>query len=167
MSRLKLGKKILIITAAGIAFLIGSFFVWSSIHNTGIYIGLPQLENHWDENTRLLVFAPHCDDETIGSAFLIQEVLAARGTVKIVLFTNGEAFTYDSENTANNNLEAKDYISLGYKRQEETKAAMSLLGAKEEDIIFLGYPDGSLKRLWQNNWNEDNPYTSLTLGVPF
>lgn len=160
-------KRILIIIAAGLVFLLCSFFTWSNIHNAKIYSNLPPLVNQWDENSRLLVFAPHSDDETIGAAFLIQEVLAARGTVKIVLFTNGEAFTYDSENTANNKLEAKDYISLGYKRQKETQTAMSLLGVKQEDIIFLGYPDGSLKRLWQNNWDEDNPYTSLTLGLPF
>src|ERR687886_586162 len=35
-------------------------------------------------NTRLLVFSPHPDDETLGTGGLIQRVLSAGGTVKVV-----------------------------------------------------------------------------------
>jgi N-acetyl-1-D-myo-inositol-2-amino-2-deoxy-alpha-D-glucopyranoside deacetylase len=42
------------------------------------------------EQTRMLVIAPHPDDETIANGVLIQRVRAAGGAVKIVLLTAGE-----------------------------------------------------------------------------
>src|SRR2546430_10087895 len=38
---------------------------------------------------RLLVLAPHPDDETLGAGGLIQRVLARGGTVRVVLVTAG------------------------------------------------------------------------------
>ena len=40
--------------------------------------------------TRLLVIAPHPDDETLGCGLLLQQVLAAGGEVRIILMTDGD-----------------------------------------------------------------------------
>src|SRR5690348_11411158 len=37
--------------------------------------------------TRLMVFAPHCDDETLGCAGLMQQTLQADGAVRTVFLT--------------------------------------------------------------------------------
>src|SRR6516162_93745 len=42
--------------------------------------------------TRLLVVAPHPDDEIIGAAGLIRRVVKAGGTVRIVYTTSGDGF---------------------------------------------------------------------------
>src|SRR5512143_3590489 len=39
---------------------------------------------------RLMVFAPHPDDETLGAGGLIQRVLATGGKVRVVFVTNGD-----------------------------------------------------------------------------
>jgi LmbE family N-acetylglucosaminyl deacetylase len=41
-------------------------------------------------------------------------------------------------------------------RQKEVLKAAKNLGLKEDSIIFLGYPDGSLKTLFEENWDYNN-----------
>ena len=107
---------------------------------------------------RLLVVAPHPDDETLGSGGLIQAVLAQGGDVRVVLMTNG-----DGQMLAPLVLEkdpapkAQDYIYIGKDRQAETLAAMKELGLPAEKVYFLGYPDGATNILWLNNWNTQCP----------
>jgi LmbE family N-acetylglucosaminyl deacetylase len=42
--------------------------------------------------TRLMIFSPHPDDESLGAGGLIQRVLKAGGRVKVVFMTNGDGF---------------------------------------------------------------------------
>lgn len=42
--------------------------------------------------TRLLVFTPHPDDETLGAGGLIQRVQRLGGQVQVVLMTNGDGY---------------------------------------------------------------------------
>lgn len=44
------------------------------------------------KDTRLMVFSPHPDDESLGAAGLIQRVLKTGGSVKVVFMTNGDGF---------------------------------------------------------------------------
>src|SRR5438876_11705826 len=44
-------------------------------------------------DTRLLVVAPHPDDEVLGTAGLMQRVRAANGVVRVVYLTDGESYT--------------------------------------------------------------------------
>ncbi len=45
-----------------------------------------------DPGERLLVVAPHPDDETLGAGGLIQRVLENHGQVRVVLITAGDGF---------------------------------------------------------------------------
>src|SRR6266566_5536117 len=45
-----------------------------------------------ERGERLLVIAPHPDDETLGAGGLIQRVLSAHGTVGVVLVTAGDGY---------------------------------------------------------------------------
>lgn len=47
------------------------------------------------------------------------------------------------------------YIGLGEAREDETRDAMASLGLDLGDIKFLGYPDGGLDSLWQENYNHN------------
>lgn len=66
------------------------YFYYQEKPETGILSMLPQVQNQ----TRLLVIAPHCDDETLGCGGIIQGVLAAGGEVMVVIMTNGDGFTF-------------------------------------------------------------------------
>lgn len=102
---------------------------------------------------RFLIIAPHIDDEILSSAGLIQEILANKAEVKIVYLTNGDN-NYLSVISQNKNFKEtpNDFISLGEKRMQEAKKATSILGVPEENLIFLGYPDGGLKYLLRENF---------------
>src|SRR5947209_5243916 len=44
------------------------------------------------QNQRLLVFAPHPDDETLGAAGLMREARLRHDPVRVVILTNGDGF---------------------------------------------------------------------------
>jgi LmbE family N-acetylglucosaminyl deacetylase len=98
--------------------------------------------------TRLIVFAPHPDDESLGAGGLIQRVLKAGGKVKVVFITCGDGFPEGVERANHiSHPTAKDYRRYGVERREEALKATATLGMKEHDVIFLTYPDGGLSYL--------------------
>jgi len=95
--------------------------------------------------TRLMVFAPHPDDESLGAGGLIQRVLTLGGKVKVVFMTNGDGFPEGVEREDHiTHPTAKDFREYGAERREEALRALATLGMKERDAIFLGFPDGGL-----------------------
>ncbi len=110
---------------------------------------------------RLLIFAPHCDDETLGTGGLI---LAARRQgiqVKVVILTNGDGFFFATIRDFKKVYpRPTDYIRLGKMRQQESLAALSLLGINSSDVIFLSYPDRGTPALWNTDWSPQKPYRS-------
>lgn len=110
---------------------------------------------------RLLVIAPHCDDETLGAGGLIAQARAAGVPVQVVFLTNGDAFPAACALvTRKLPPQASDYLTLGKLRQKEALAALKELGVGPEAITFLGYPDRGLRALWENNWTASHPYRS-------
>lgn len=113
------------------------------------------------KETRLLVIAPHCDDETLGCAGLIHDTVNNGGQVKVVVMTNGDGFTIAvNEQFHRLVLTSADYIRSGYTRQGESLQALRLLGMDSGQVVFLGYPDRGLSAMWQNHWQSNNPYRS-------
>jgi LmbE family N-acetylglucosaminyl deacetylase len=76
----------------------------------------------------VMVISPHPDDEALVAAGHVAAAVAAGHTVKIVVMTNGDFFG----------------VEHGLMRQGESVAAAAALGVPEQNVIFLGYPDGSL-----------------------
>ena len=154
-------KKSLITVILVIAVVLLAFLAREYLSN--YYVGT-QLDNIEDSflDTRLLVFAPHCDDEVLGSGELISKVIGEGGTVEVVLMTNGDgnknALEYDKHKLG---LKPQDYIDFGYRRQKESISALEKLGVGRDNIIFLGYPDGGLSKLWNDNWGSNEAYTSF------
>ena len=97
---------------------------------------------------RLIVFSPHPDDESLGAGGLIQRVLGTGGKVKIIFITSGDGFPEGVERENHiSHPTAKDYRRYGVERREEALKATATLGVKEQDVVFLGYPDGGLSYL--------------------
>jgi len=112
---------------------------------------------------RVLIFAPHPDDETIGTGGLIQRALSAGARVKVVCYTNGDhnelAFiVYEKRIT----FKKRELVHMGEVRQKETIEAMTSLGLKENDITFLGYPDFGTMEILTKYWGEKTkPFRNL------
>ncbi len=98
--------------------------------------------------TRLIVFSPHPDDESLGAGGLIQRIIEAGGKVKVVFVTSGDGFPegVEKENHITHPT-AMDYRKYGAERCEEAQKATAKLGMEERDVIFLGFPDGGLSYL--------------------
>jgi LmbE family N-acetylglucosaminyl deacetylase len=114
-------------------------------------------------STRLMVFAPHCDDETLGCAGRIQQTMAAGGSVQTVILTNGDGFRTAVETQMRKlNIGPADYIQFAHLRQQESYRALAALGVSKENVLFLGYPDQGLTPLWNDYWTPEHPFTSAS-----
>jgi LmbE family N-acetylglucosaminyl deacetylase len=110
---------------------------------------------------RMLVIAPHPDDETIAPGGLIQTALANGTQVRVVIVTNGDGqFMAPAIFGLEDALSPDGYIAMGERRQAESLKALEQLGLSEENIIFLGYPDRGIEPMLHENWAEANPYTA-------
>ena len=118
-----------------------------------------RLEPFLSKNTRLMVFSPHPDDETLAAAGLIQRVLSLGGSVKVVFMTSGDGFPegVEKENRIARPT-AQDYRNYGKLRKKEARQALRILGMKKEDVVFLNFPDGGLRNLLQKYWVDRRPY---------
>ena len=115
------------------------------------------------DTDRLLVVAPHPDDETIAAGTLISKALAAKIPVCVVIMTSGDG----NENTAKAALEVgdpqpQDYRRLGRIRHNESVKAMSLIGLPRRNLVFLTYPDGGLDSLFNKDWDYTKPHVGRT-----
>ena len=107
----------------------------------------------------VLILAPHNDDEVLGVGGLIQRHLERDDPVTVVLMTNGDG---QYRGPFRNRRRA---VRFGYHRQRETLRALDELGLDADQVVFLGYPDRGLARLWNRYWRSDQPYTSPQTGA--
>ena len=110
---------------------------------------------------RLVVFSPHCDDETLGVGGLIHLAKRNGARVRVVMMTNGDGFPLAAARQyLHPRPGPKENLRLARDRQRESIAALAELGVPKADITFLGYPDRGLSSLWERHWLPENPYTS-------
>lgn len=137
---------------------------------------IPELEPFSQED-RVLVLAPHPDDEDIGCGGVIQRALASGAKVKVAYLTCGDnnifsivfynKFLFPLKLLF---LKDKDFETLGHQRVQEAIAAMKILGLQEDGLIFLGYPDHGTDQMFVANWDHEKPYRSSFSGhsnVPY
>lgn len=105
----------------------------------------PLLAMSFSPATRLLVVAPHPDDETLGAGGLIQRVLHSGGAVQVVFMTSGDGFLEGVVSARHvQHPQAQDYRAYGMLRQGEARQALAALGVSSKDVLFLGFPDSGL-----------------------
>ena len=113
---------------------------------------------------RLLVIAPHPDDETLCCGGMIQRVLRAGGHVSVVWITSGDGSRLDllfiERSLFHRAQGARD---LGRTRMREARTAATRLGVAADQQLFLGYPDGGLPQLL--DVHRTQPYTSPYSGA--
>lgn len=120
---------------------------------------------------RIVVVAPHPDDETLGAGGYIQAAVKAGADVRVIYLTNGDhnqvAFKLYNRSL---HLSPKSYVSFGEKRRAEAFTATGLLGLSTNDLTFLGYPDYGTLAIWRDYWEKSARFTSdatRTNAVPY
>lgn len=124
-----------------------------------------------DAESRIMVIAPHPDDEVLCCAGVLQEALARRLPVRLVFLTYGDSnewsfIAYNKRPT----VFAGTARKMGKLRRDEALAAAALIGVPNESIVFLGYPDHGTMAMWRRHWRGRSPYRSpMTLArrVPY
>lgn len=110
---------------------------------------------------RMVVIAPHPDDETLAAGGLIQRILATGGRVRVIVVTEGDGFLEAAAALSGHPApSALDYQALGAARSQELHEAMRTLGVPDEDVIRLQEPDGGVAELWTDHWSARRPYWS-------
>lgn len=109
-------------------------------------MGLPtaSTENfpRFDAAARVLILAPHPDDESIASGGLIQQACAAGAAVRVLLLTDGDANVWPQRFIEKRwRIDAAARARWGARRRAEARAAMKILGLQEADAEFFGYVD--------------------------
>lgn len=136
-----------------------------------------RIANEWQQNAlvaaaavptasdRIVVFAPHSDDETLGCGGVLALASMNHARVRVVLLTNGDGFRIAVGRAYKTvRVTPQQCIEFAYKRQRETLKALATLEVSEDRVVFLGYPDRGIARLWERHWESDNPYVSHATG---
>ena len=152
------------------------FFIFLSSRVFAEIKEIPPLEPFTKED-RVLVLAPHPDDEDISCGGVIQRALKSGAQVKVAYLTCGDnnIFSIVFYNKFMFlfrlfSLKHSDFTDLGNQRVQEAINAMKILGLDENNLIFLGYPDHGTDHMFVFHWNQQKPYRSSFSGhshVPY
>ena len=116
---------------------------------------LPPLPELTDDD-RVLVIAPHPDDESLCCGGLLARAKGRGLAAKVAFVTNGDGsrtgqiFKTLREPLAPDN----DLFSIAQHRQLEALDALEKLGLTESDVAFFGFPDGGLTAITRMSADE-------------
>jgi LmbE family N-acetylglucosaminyl deacetylase len=107
---------------------------------------------------RLLVLAPHPDDEVLGCGGLLQRAVSLHLPVEIAFLTYGDSnegsfLAYRLHPV----LRSSAVERMGELRRREALAADALLGVPAGRLTFLGYPDLGTLEIWREHWGARPP----------
>jgi len=118
------------------------------------------------EKDRVLILAPHPDDEALGICGILQNAIEIRIPVRVLYLTYG-----DHNELAFIAYRKRPWLSpqinrnMGEVRRREAIYAMAYLGLPEDNLVFLGYPDYGTLNIWKNHWGKAPPFRSLLTNV--
>ena len=110
----------------------------------------------------LLIVAPHSDDEAIGCTGVMLRAIAEKKRPGVVVLTAGDGFPKAAAALAKkepSQLVADDFVKLAELRQRHSLQAMERLGLKADDLMFLGYPDGGLAKMYEAQTDADGKHS--------
>ncbi|HEY5494830.1 MAG TPA: PIG-L family deacetylase [Candidatus Anoxymicrobiaceae bacterium] len=111
---------------------------------------------------RLLIIAPHPDDEGLAAGGLIEQAEAEGRKVEVVIMTSGDGNRGAARACSRKDSPTPaDFRAMGRTRVRESREATKHLGLPARDLLFLAYPDGSLNSLWDHNWDYDKLHLGL------
>ena len=117
---------------------------------------------------RVLIVAPHIDDEVVGAAGYAMDARTNGAEVFVAFLTVGDANRI-SAFMLNGTLGAnpKSFLSVGRTRIAEARAAMRKLGVREDHYFILAYPDRRLRRMLANRGEVVQSASTGVSDVPY
>jgi LmbE family N-acetylglucosaminyl deacetylase len=94
----------------------------------------------------VLIVAAHPDDDLLIAAGVAARALAAGDSLTVVYMTNGDYY---------------HGVAEGLGRQAAAVKGQGVIGTSESDLIFFGYPDGSLLKLLIDYASPDDAYRTI------
>ncbi|MEI8351931.1 MAG: PIG-L family deacetylase [bacterium] len=120
---------------------------------------------------RILILAPHPDDEVLGCGGIIQRSVALKLPIKVVYFTYGDNNEWSFLVYRKHAVVLPSAVKqMGLIRHDEALAAAQSLGLQTSQLVFLGYPDFGTLKIWTSHWGDSPPYASMmtrTTQVPY
>ena len=112
-----------------------------------------------DLGPRVLVIAPHPDDEGIAAGAIIGDLLAKHRDVTVALVTCGDGYVPGAVAYLGPiGSTPKGLLRYGAVRAGESREAMRRLGLPKDDLVLLGFPDGGGSSEWDQEWDDANPH---------
>jgi LmbE family N-acetylglucosaminyl deacetylase len=104
-------------------------------------VSVPDFSSH----SRLLLFAPHPDDESLACSIVLQRAVRAGAAVRVVYVTDGDDNPWPQRVLERKwRLNATDRRRWGRLRRTEALAALRVLGVNGSAARFLALPDQKL-----------------------
>jgi LmbE family N-acetylglucosaminyl deacetylase len=101
-----------------------------------------------NDASRVMVLAPHPDDEAIAAGALVQLAAASGAAVRIVFATNGDNNPWPQRIMERKlRIGAGDRIRWGMRRHAESLDSLAVLGVSPDNAVFWGFPDQELTGL--------------------
>ncbi|MFX0064296.1 MAG: PIG-L deacetylase family protein [Candidatus Hermodarchaeota archaeon] len=115
---------------------------------------------------RVLILAPHPDDEVLGCGGVILQAIKKGLPLKIVFFTYGDSNEWSFLKYRKRLIVTPKQIrGMGLVRYKEALEAVKILGLSSNHVIFLGYPDFSTLNIWYSRWRKQLPLLSTLTKV--
>lgn len=105
--------------------------------------------------SRILILAPHPDDECLGTGGLIQQGIAQKAKIKVVFITNGDNNPWPQRYLEKRwSIGADERKRWGQRRKIEAENSLQILGGGKVATEYLGYPDAGIQKLWKDKDKE-------------
>ena len=102
----------------------------------------------FDIRSRLMLIAPHPDDEALACSVILQQAVRAGAAIRIVYVTDGDDNPWPQRAFERKwSLSPSDRKRWGKLRRAESLAALRVLGISPADVQFLALPDQGLTDL--------------------
>src|SRR5437868_13236772 len=102
----------------------------------------------FEESSRLLLFAPHPDDESLACSILLQRAVDAGASVHVVYATDGDNNPWPQRVLQRKwRLTEADRPQWGSLRRKEALDALAVLALARTQVEFLALPDQRLTNL--------------------
>jgi len=163
---MRLSRRTILIASSSIAFILLFALFWRFKAKVGVVLPIDLAPFSIEGYHKVLILAPHCDDESLAAAGIIQSAIKLGLNVRVVIETNGDGYLFATMRDFRRLYpRPQDFISMGNLRQQESMHAMRVLGLSQKKVIFLSYPDRGTAALWEKNWSAKSPYRSPYSGA--
>jgi LmbE family N-acetylglucosaminyl deacetylase len=102
----------------------------------------------FDSDSRLMLIAPHPDDESVACGVVLQRAVRAGAAIRVIYITDGENNPWPQRVIESKwRLNAADRVRCGRIRRDEALAALRVLGVDPVAVHCIGLPDQKLTAL--------------------